>query len=503
MTKAELTLDAAFQIGKIDPRIYGSFIEHMERVVYGGIYEPDHPNADKDGFRKDIIALTQELQIPFVRYPGGNFLSGYNWEDGVGPRDLRPVRKDLAWCAYETNEVGIHEFMNWLDKVGAECNMAVNLGTRGIDAARNLVEYCNGDGTSTYAQMRIKNGRKQPYKIKTWCLGNEMDGDWQIGHKTAEEYGRLAHEAAKLMKKTDPDIELVACGSSNATISTYPSWDLTVMDHVYELAEYISLHAYYTIENNTMENFLASSVAMANQIKAVIATADHVKAKHHGKKDMYLSFDEWGLWNLEEKKNRDAWTYRWENANAISEGSYTFADALVTGSIMNTLINHCDRVKIACQAQLVNHLSLFNCVKGGRAWRQTIYFPFLHASRYGRGTALRTSLRCSSYEDEKLGIVPLLDVSAVLSDDEKALTIFIMNRELTQETEFICRLNSFGTRFVPVEHIAYEGYNLEAKNSAEDDSVVPVSRQDILMEGNLIRVHLPASSWHVLRLKSI
>ena len=217
---ARLTLDAAFPIGKIDPRIYGSFIEHMERVVYEGIYEPDHPNADEDGFRRDIIELTRELQIPFVRYPGGNFLSGYNWEDGVGPKEKRPVRKDLAWCAYETNQVGTDEFMRWLEKVGAECNMAVNLGTRGIDAARNLVEYMNGDGTSSYSQMRIQNGRKEPYKVKTWCLGNEMDGDWQIGHKTADEYGRLAHEAAKLMKKTDPDIELVACGSSNTTIDT-------------------------------------------------------------------------------------------------------------------------------------------------------------------------------------------------------------------------------------------------------------------------------------------
>lgn len=501
MGKAKLTLDAAFQIGEIDSRIYGSFIEHMERVVYGGIYEPDHPLANEEGFRKDIIDLTRELGIPFVRYPGGNFLSGYNWEDGVGPKELRPVRKDLAWCAYETNQVGIHEFMSWLEKVGAQCNMAVNLGTRGIDAARNLVEYCNGDGTSTYAQMRVKNGHKAPYKIKTWCLGNEMDGDWQIGHKTAEEYGRLAHEAAKLMKKTDPDIELVACGSSNCTINTYPSWDLTVLDHVYELVEYISLHAYYSIDQNTMPNFLASSIDMAHQIEAIIATADHVKAKHRGKKDIYLSFDEWGLWNLEERKNRDAWTYRWEDANAISEGSYTFADALVTGSIMNTLINHCDRVKIACQAQLVNHLSLFNCVKGGHAWRQTIFFPFLHASRYGRGTALRTALQCDSYEDEKLGTVPMLDVSAVLSENKNEISIFIMNRELTQNIEFTCALNNFEGNYVPIEHIAYEGYALDATNSAKSENVVPVTRSDIIVDSNTITVNLPASSWHVLRLK--
>ena len=500
---AKLTLDAAFPIGRIDPRIYGSFIEHMERVVYEGIYEPDHPDADEEGFRKDIIALTRELQIPFVRYPGGNFLSGYNWEDGVGPREKRPVRKDLAWCAYETNQIGTDEFMSWLNKVGAECNMAVNLGTRGIDAARNLVEYCNGDGTSTYSQMRVENGHPEPYKIRTWCLGNEMDGDWQIGHKTAEEYGRLAHEAAKLMRKTDPDIELVACGSSNSMIASYPTWDAVVLDHVYELVDYISLHAYYSIDKNTMSGFLASAVDMARQIEGIVATADHIKAKHRSRKDMYLSFDEWGLWNLEERANRDAWTYRWEDANAISEGSYTFADALVTGSILNTLINHCDRVKIACQAQLVNHLSLFNCAKGGRAWKQTIFYPFLHASRYGRGIALKPALCCDSFEDEKLGTVPMLDISAVLSEDGEALTVFVMNRDQQEGRDFECTLHSFDGVFTPVEHIAYEGYDLDAKNSLEADDVVPVSRQDIAVDGFVVRTTIAPASWNVIRLKRI
>lgn len=497
--KARITLDAAFPIGRIDPRIYGSFIEHMERVVYEGIYEPDHPDADEDGFRRDIIALTRELQIPIVRYPGGNFLSGYNWEDGVGPRELRPVRKDLAWTAYETNQVGTDEFMRWAEKVGAECNMAVNLGTRGMDAARNLVEYCNGDGTAAYSRMRIQNGRAEPYKIRTWCLGNEMDGDWQIGHKTAEEYGRLAHETAKLMKKTDPDIELVACGSSNATIDTYPTWDAVVLDHLYELADYISLHAYYSIVGNTMEDYLASAVKMARQIEAVAATADYIRAKHRSQKDMYLSFDEWGLWNEEETANRAAWTYRWEDANAISEGSYTFADALVTGSIMNTLINHCDRVKIACQAQLVNHLSLFNCARGGRAWRQTIFYPFLHASKYGRGTALRAAVDCDCYEVAELGRVPMLDVSAVSSDDG-SLTVFVMNRDRESAQDLECVLNSFEDRLAPVEHIAYDGYALDAKNSLEADDITPEVRNDITVEGNILRVGLKPASWNVLRL---
>lgn len=499
-TRADIVVDAAFTIGKVDPRIYGSFIEHMEREVYEGLYEPDHPDADEEGFRRDIIALVREMEIPIIRYPGGNMLSGYNWEDGVGPREERPVRKDLAWCAYETNQIGTDEFMSWLSKVGAECNMAVNLGTRGMDAARNFVEYCNGDGRSTYAQMRVRNGHAEPYGIKTWCLGNEMDGDWQLGHKTAEEYGRLAHEAAKLMKKTDPDIELVACGSSGVKLPTYPEWDAIVLDHVYELVEYLSLHAYYTVFESDMQTYLGSSLQMDKQIRDIIATADYVKAKHRSHRDMYFSFDEWGLWSPEEKRNRLAWTYRWEDANAISEGSYSFADALVTGTLMNTLINHCDRVKIACQAALINHLSLINCAKGGRAWKQTIFYPFKYTSHYGRGTAYQAAVACDAYENETHGVVPTLDVAVVQSDEDGEIRLFIVNRDTENDKEIHIDLRGFCGEVRPVEHIVYEGYDLEAVNTLAADDVVPTTRDDVTAEGARATATVKAASWNLIRL---
>ena len=220
MKQAKMIISKDFIVGEIDKRMYGSFIEHLGRAIYGGIYEPTHPLADEKGFRKDVIDLVKELQVPIVRYPGGNFVSGYNWEDGVGPVQNRPRRTELAWRTIETNEVGVNEFVEWADRVGAEVMMAVNLGTRGPDEARNLVEYCNHPGGSYYSDLRKSHGFEKPHNIKIWCLGNEMDGPWQIGHKTADEYGRIAWETAKVMKWIDPPIELVACGSSNSSMPT-------------------------------------------------------------------------------------------------------------------------------------------------------------------------------------------------------------------------------------------------------------------------------------------
>lgn len=242
--KAKMTIDKAYLLAEADPRLYSSFIEHLGRAVYGGIYEPGHPQADERGFRQDVAGLITEIGVPMIRYPGGNFVSGYNWEDGVGPAASRPRRLDLAWRTVETNEVGTNEFIRWAKELNAEVMMAVNLGTRGVDAARNLLEYCNHPSGSYYSDLRISHGYQQPHGIKTWCLGNEMDGPWQIGQKTAEEYGRLAAETAKAMRLVDPSIELVACGSSFRSMPTYAQWEAAVLDHTYEQVDYLSLHTY-------------------------------------------------------------------------------------------------------------------------------------------------------------------------------------------------------------------------------------------------------------------
>ncbi|HSK68616.1 MAG TPA: alpha-L-arabinofuranosidase, partial [Candidatus Limnocylindria bacterium] len=210
MKNARMVLDRDFAVGQVDKRLYGSFIEHLGRAVYGGIYEPGHPAADALGFRRDVLDLVKPLGMSVIRYPGGNFVSGFNWEDSVGPRESRPKRLDLAWGTTETNEVGLHEFVTWARQAGSDVMYAVNLGTRGPDAAREIVEYANHPGGTALSDLRVKNGAREPLGIKLWCLGNEMDGPWQMGQKTAYEYGRVANEAAKMMKWVDPSIELVA-----------------------------------------------------------------------------------------------------------------------------------------------------------------------------------------------------------------------------------------------------------------------------------------------------
>ncbi|MDQ2798714.1 MAG: alpha-N-arabinofuranosidase, partial [Armatimonadota bacterium] len=381
MQTAKVTVHPDFQVGEIDPRIFGSFIEHLGRAVYGGIYEPGHPTADAQGFRQDVLGMVRELRVPIVRYPGGNFVSGYNWEDGVGPAAERPQRLDLAWHVRETNAFGTNEFADWAKLAGADVMMAVNLGTRGADAARNLVEYCNHPGGTAWSDLRVRHGCREPHQIKTWCLGNEMDGPWQICSKTADEYGRIACEAAKVMKWVDPTIELVVCGSSGSGMPTFPAWEATVLEHTYEHVEYISMHTYYGNRDGDLGNYLARSLDMDNFIRTVVATCDYVKSKKRGKKDINISFDEWNVWYHSDAA--DAAMERWQIAPSQLEDIYTFEDALVVGLMLITLLRHADRVKIACLAQLVNVIAPIMTASGGPAWRQSIFYPFLHASLYG------------------------------------------------------------------------------------------------------------------------
>ena len=294
--KAEIVIDKNQVISDIDDRIYGSFIEHLGRAVYGGIYEPGHPTADDMGFRRDVLDMVKELKVPIVRYPGGNFVSGYNWEDGTGDKSKRPKKMELAWFSTETNEVGIDEFQEWAKRAGSEVMMAVNLGTRGADEARNLVEYCNSETDTYYANKRRQNGFEKPFGIKTWCLGNEMDGPWQIGAKTPMEYARTACEAAKVMKWVDPSIELVACGSSGPGMKTFGEWERTVLRETYEHVDYVSLHSYYGNADNDTPAFLGSSLIMDKFIKEVAAICDEIKAEKESDKTINLSFDEWNVW---------------------------------------------------------------------------------------------------------------------------------------------------------------------------------------------------------------
>lgn len=501
MPKARIIVDKDFRIGEVDPRIYGSFIEHMGRAVYGGIYDPGHPTADENGFRGDVLELVRDLQVPFVRYPGGNFVSGYNWEDGVGPVEERPRRLDLAWTSTETNEVGTNEFARWADLAGTEVNMAVNLGTRGIDAARNLVEYCNHPSGSYWSDLRRSHGVEEPYGFKTWCLGNEMDGPWQMGHKTADEYGRLAAQSATAMKWTDPSIELVACGSSNARMPTYPQWEATVLDHTYDHVDYVSLHTYYGNRADDLGTYLAKSLDMDRYIESVVAVCDFIKAKKRSNKPVHIAFDEWNVWHHTKEQDRQTKKNQpWQEAPHLAEEPYNLEDALVVGCMIISLLKHADRVKIACLAQLVNILAPISTETGGDAWRQSIYYPFLHASSFGRGTVLDMQVSSPRYDNKEFDAVPVLEAIATLDEEQDQLTIFAVNRGQEEALPLEGDLRSLPELEV-VEHIALEHDDPKARNTRDTpDQVAPHSKGDASMRDGTLSATLPRLSWNVIRL---
>ncbi len=495
--QAKMILAKDFVISEIDPRIYGSFIEHLGRAVYGGIYDPGHPEADEKGYRKDVVELIKELQVPIIRYPGGNFVSGYNWEDGVGPREDRPKRLELAWKTVETNEIGTNEFAEYAQLVDSEVMMAVNLGTRGIDAARNLVEYCNHPGGSYWSDLRKSHGYEQPHKIKTWCLGNEMDGPWQIGHKTADEYGRIALEAGKTMKWVDPTIELVACGSSNTKMPTFPEWEATTLDHTYDVVDYISLHQYYGNRDDDTANFLAQSLDLDHFIKTIISTCDFIKAKKRSDKTINLSFDEWNVWF--HSNEADKQIEPWSIAPPQLEDVYNFEDALLVGSMLLTFIKHADRVKMACMAQLVNVIAPIMTENGGRSWKQTIFYPYLHASVYGRGISLQPIVSSPKYDSKDFKNVPYLDSAAVYNEEKEELTVFAVNRHLSDTLELECDVRSFENYRV-IEHIVLENDDLKAVNTADEEKVKPHNGGGAQVIDGIVHASLSKASWNVIRL---
>ncbi|MER7972013.1 alpha-N-arabinofuranosidase [Streptomyces sp. NPDC096080] len=500
---ARFTLDPAFTVGEVDPRIFGSFVEHLGRCVYTGVFEPGHPAADAAGLRTDVLDLVRELGVTAVRYPGGNFVSGYRWEDSVGPVEDRPRRLDLAWHSTETNRFGLAEFIAFLRAIGpqAEPMMAVNLGTRGVAEALELQEYANHPSGSALADLRAAHGDKEPYGIRMWCLGNEMDGPWQTGHKTAREYGRLAAETARAMRQLDPGVELVACGSSSQSMPTFASWEATVLEETYDLVDLISLHAYYEPQDGDLDSFLASAVDMESFIDNVVATCDHVGARLKSKKKIKLSFDEWNVW----------YTSRWEahaeahdpadwpQAPRLLEDDYSVLDAVVFGSLLIALLRHADRVAVACLAQLVNVIAPIMTEPGGPAWRQTTFFPFAQASRHGRGQVLDVRVDSPTHDTRRFGETDLLHATAVRADDG-TVTVFAVNRSRTAPLPLEVALTGLGTTAV-VEHSVLADDDPDARNTLrEPDRVVPHPAEGTTLTDGVLRAVLEPLSWNVIRL---
>lgn len=502
MIKANIHLDPEFRIGSINRRLFGSFVEHLGRCVYDGLYEPTHPLADQEGFRTDVIELVKELGVSTIRYPGGNFVSGFRWEDSVGPKAQRPKRLDLAWHSTETNEVGLHEFNSWLEKVGSDLMLAVNLGTRGVEAALDLLEYSNIDSGTTISDQRVANGRKEPFNVRMWCLGNEMDGPWQLGHSSADDYGKLASQTAKAMRQVDENLELVACGSSNAHMPTFGEWERVVLHHTFEDVDYISCHAYYEEKDGDLDSFLASAVDMDRFIEIVVDTADHVGAVKNSKKKINISFDEWNVWYIERYHSVDKIVdpKNWPVAPRLLEDSYSVVDAVVFGSLLISLINHSDRVTSASLAQLVNVIAPIMTEPGGISWRQTTFFPFAISSRLARGESLKLRIDSPTYETKGYGEVPLVDAAASFDPETGKSSVFLVNRSKTEAISLAIDLGGLGDVSIVSAQSLFD-QDITAANTLEQPERVSMKDNSSakLVDGTL-HIELPPVSWSAVEL---
>jgi len=508
-----VVIDTDRQISPIDRHIFGSFLEHLGRAIYEGIYDPKSKFADSKGFRTDVMKEVHDLGVPIIRYPGGNFVSGYHWLDGVGPKDKRPTVLDRAWNTLETNQFGTNEFITWARQVGTEPLFGLNFGTGTAEDAAALVEYCNVAGGTKWSELRRSHGYNQPHNVKYWCVGNEMDGPWQIGHMPAREYGIKAADAARQMRALDHSIKLIACGSSGPFMPTYIDWDRTVLEECYDDVDGISLHRYWgnTEEtNNDSSKYLAMNLAMDRQIEEIVAVCDTVRARKRSDKQLFLSFDEWNVWYR--ARTGDAVDGHGKPAPHLLEEPYNLEDALLVGGLLNSLIRHSDRVKVACLAQLVNVIAPIMTNENG-ILRQTIYYPYSWALKYARGSALNLAPQGPTYEVASLGRpiesigvpvpgfgdVPYLDAVATLDSEAKAAAIFILNRDLQNARDLEINWRDV----TPARVTAFEtitGSALKALNTFADPKRVVPQTLESPKVGAKMSVKLPARSYSVLAL---
>lgn len=515
MRSARIGLSKDYVISYTDQRLFGSFVEHMGATVYNGIYEPGHQFADSNGFRQDVLMLVHDLNLSAIRYPGGNFVSGFNWEDSVGPVEDRPTRLELAWQAIEPNDFGLHEFMKWLSKTDAEPILAVNLGTGDVENAQHLVEYCNFQKGSFYSDLRRRNGIENPYGIKTWCLGNETDGSWQIGAKSAEEYGRIATEAAKAMKRVDENIELVAVGSSSDRMPSFPAWDRIVLEQTYDMVDYLSLHHYIDrhvsygetdaankkkqeTDDLKIKDYLSRPIYVERQIDSAIAACDYVKALKRSHKTMYLAVDEWNV--IAEKKHEGTKHEDWQIGSPIDCGAHTMEDALVFASMMMAIIRRSDRIKIACQSLLVNTGPLIVAGKG-KAFCNTIYYPFQQIARYGRGMVLQQAVSSPLYACSHFREVSILDSLSVYDPKNNFLTIFAVNRGSEPLSLKIDLHDFIDLRKVKEWAMLHQNLN-ESNTEQTPENVIPRQVKQTHILKSEAETTLMPYSWNVIRFSS-
>ncbi len=497
---ARIYVDSRRTIAPLDRNLFGSFLEHLGRAIYEGIYDPGSSLSDGAGFRKDVMQEVRQLGVPIIRYPGGNFVSGYNWLDGVGPKKDRPRVLDKAWNTIDPNQFGTNEFMAWAKLVGARPLMGLNLGTGTPERAAALVEYCNVEKGTKWSELRRTHSVEQPYKVEHWCLGNEMDGPWQIGHMTAGEYGLKAQDAARQMRAVDPSLKLIACGSSGPGMPTYLEWDREVLEQCYEYVDALSLHRYI---GNTQEEtgkdsakFLAMNLSMEQQITETLAVCDLVRGHKRSPKKLWLSFDEWNVWYR--ARSGDALNGHEQEAPHLLEEVYNLEDALLVGGILNTLIRNADRIKIACLAQLVNVIAPLVTNPTG-LFRQTIFYPYSWALQFARGNVVNVLVESPTYEVSEMGQVPYLDVATTIDPRDGRISMFILNRDLNKAHAVeVSWQNSAPSRLVSSSVLT--GADLKAFNSFETPQrVVPQPADKPLMAGGGTRFELPARSYSVFQ----
>ena len=506
---AKATLGLVAPRADFDPRLFGAFLEHLGRSVYTGVYDPGNPLSDERGFRKDVIKEVADLRVPIIRYPGGNMVSGYNWWDGVGPKKDRPTVLERAWNSIETNQFGTNEFMDWAKAVGTEPLLGFNLGTGTSEMAVAYIEYCNYARGTKWSDLRRSHGYEQPHKVKYWCLGNEMDGPWQIGRLTAREYGRKARDIAQQARVIDPDVQLIACGSSNPRLPTYLEWDREVLEECYDMVDGISLHNYFgnTPEQSggKSERFLAQNLDMERQIREITAVADYVQGLKRSSKQLWLSFDEWNVWyrarGPEHLDGKGAF------APKLLEEVYNLEDALITGGFLNTLMRQSDRVRVACLAQIVNVIAPLVTNSNGTL-RQSIYFPYQMVLQYARGRMLDIQVESETYPIRAAGLrfdfardenVPFLDVVATYDAKAKRIAVFALNRDLSSERELALSFDDVApSKVLACETIT--GADLKAFNTFENPNKVVSTRLDAAKAGRKMSVKLPARSYTVIHL---
>ena len=497
---ARIYLDTRRTTGSLDRNLFGSFLEHLGRAIYEGIYEPGSPLSDANGFRKDVMEEVRSLNVPIIRYPGGNFVSGYNWLDGVGPKQERPRVLDKAWNSINTNQFGTDEFMMWCKAVGTQPLMGLNLGTGTPEQAGALVEYCNVEKGTRWSDLRRKNGIAEPYKVEHWCLGNEMDGPWQIGHMTATEYGLKAADAARQMRDVDHSLNLVACGSSGPFMPTYLEWDREVLEQCYEYVDALSLHRYFgNTEEETGKDsakYLALNLTMDRQIMETLAVCDMVRGRKRSPKQLWLSFDEWNVWYRE--RSGDAVNGHEQTAPHLLEEVYNLEDALLVGGLINTLIRHADRVKLACLAQLVNVIAPIMTNDKG-LYRQTIYYPYSWGLQMARGDVLNVLTDSPVCDVKGIGTVAYLDVVATFSKESGNATLFVLNRDLSNAHEIdLVWEDQAPTRVVNA--MVLTGSDLKASNSfSEPKRVVPTDFPKPTTAGGHAKFEVPARSYTVVQ----